>query len=636
MSRQLSPPGRAETVRAGRVLVLAPHYDDEVLGCGGLLVDLSAGDARVHVLFLSDGRGTADESGEDVDTHVQRRRAEADGACEALGVSSSSDLRLPDGSLHQHQDELVEGLGTALLEHRPELLLVPSPLEASSDHRAAFAAVHRLLGGLRDGDELFDAMRDIRVLLWEANRLLYPDVLVDVGEHLGTIEQAMACYESQEALHPYLQAAIGMRKYRAFTLGPDVRAAEAFRSLRLDDFRTRGLANLVQHLGGTWELLAVDEGPLVSVVVRTKDRPELLREALASLARQTWRRFEVVVVNDGGASPTLDEVDVPELNLVDLPVNQGRAAAANAGVAQARGDYVTFLDDDDLVEADHLETLVQAAQAQGVRVVYSDAAVSVLELSPELGDEGWTETERRLPYSRDFDADLLRVDNYLPFNTLLVERELFARAGAHDAQPFDPELPFFEDWDFLLRLARLTPFHHVRRVTCEYRQFRGAGHHVLGDRPRERADFLEFKAQVIARHLGELGDAERSRILARVVDRLRAETVAADEAHRAEVERRAEAESRFHETNGRLDAARTQIQILETIDQRSRMELAERRRELADEQTRLADARRQLEARNGELQAAYEELGRLDALVREMESTRAWRLHRKVQSWKGK
>ena len=84
-----------------------------------------------------------------------------------------------------------------------------------------------------------------------------------------------------------------------------------------------------------------------------------------------------------------------ELNLVDLPVNQGRAAAANAGVAQARGDYVTFLDDDDLVEADHLETLARAATAPGVRVVYSDAAVSVLELAPDAGDEGWTETERR-------------------------------------------------------------------------------------------------------------------------------------------------------------------------------------------------------------------------------------------------
>lgn len=638
---RLTPPGHAEIVAAERVLVVAPHYDDEVLGCGGLLADLASRDAAVHVLFLTDGRGTAEEAGDDVEVHVARRRAEADRARAALGVSSSSDLGLPDGALHQYQEALADGLRAAILQHRPDLLLVPSPLEASSDHRAAFAAVHRLLGAVRDddGDDLFAAVRDLRILLWEANRLLYPDVLVDVGAHVGALEAAMACYESQEALHPYLRAALGLRRYRAFTLGKDVEAAEAYRSLTLDDLRTRGLEHLVRHLGGTWELLAVDEGPLVSVIVRTKDRPELLREALASLARQTWRRLEVVVVNDGGESPALEDeledLGSLELNLVDLPVNQGRAAAANAGVAQARGDYVAFLDDDDLVERDHVETLVRAAQAQGVRVVYSDAAVSVLELQPGAGDDGWTETERRLPYSRDFDADLLRVDNYLPFNTLLVERTLFQDVSLPGALPFDPELAFFEDWDFLLRLADVTPFHHVRRVTCEYRHFRGAGHHVLGDRPRERADFLDQKAKVIARHLARLDEGERARVVARVVDLLRAETVAAEEARRAESESRLAAETLFHQTNGRLDAAQTQIRVLETVDESRRAELAERASELADERARLDDARRQLVERDGELQAAYEELGRLDALVREMESTRAWRLHRKIQSWKG-
>ncbi|MDA8020004.1 MAG: glycosyltransferase [Thermoanaerobaculia bacterium] len=610
---------------AQQVLVVAPHYDDEVLGCGGLLAELVSGGVPVHVLFLTDGRGTAAESGEEPEDHTERRRREADHACAELGVSSS-DLLLPDGALLQHQDELVDGLRAALLDVGPDLLLLPSPLEVSSDHRAAFAAAHCLLSGLRTEapqDGLLGVARDLRILLWEANRLLYPDLLVDVSDHLGTIESAMACYESQEALHPYLRAAIGLRRYRAFTLGKHVQAAEAYRSLALDDFRTRGLEHLVRHLGGSWELLEVDEGPLVSVVVRTKDRPELLREALASLARQTWRRLEVVVVNDGGATPELEGVGVPELNLVDLPVNQGRAAAANAGVAQARGEYVTFLDDDDLAEADHVETLAHAVQAQGVRVVYSDAAVSVLELSPESGDRGWVEVERRLPYSRDFDPDLLRVDNYLPFNTLLIERSLIREVGS-----FDAELPFFEDWDFLLRLSAQTMFHHVRRVTCEYRQFRGAGHHVLGDRPRERADFLELKAQIIGRHLSELDETERSRVVARVVDRLRAETVAAEEERRAESARRGDSERQYHELNGRLDAARTQIRILETLDERHR-------RDVAESMAALADLRLRLETRDAELQAAYDELGRLDALVREMESTRAWRLHRTVQRWKG-
>src|SRR4029453_9441288 len=97
---------------------------------------------------------------------------------------------------------------------------------------------------------------------------------------------------------------------------------------------------------------------------------------------------------------------------------------------------------------------------------------------------GWRQVERRLPYSRDFDPELLLGDNYIPLNTLLVPRQLLLAAG-----PLDPALPFFEDWDLLIRLSRLAPFHHHRQVTCEYRHFRG-GRHLPRDRPRERAGSL--------------------------------------------------------------------------------------------------------------------------------------------------
>ena len=280
------------------------------------------------------------------------------------------------------------------------------------------------------------------------------------------------------------------------------------------------------------------DGPTISVVVRTKDRPALLAEALASLAEGTYRRAEVVVVNDGGAPPELPEDFPLPLRRVDLAEDLGRAEAANAGVAAATGEWIAFLDDDDLAAPEHLAVLAGAASAAGVRAVYSDAAVVTYELADSSGADGaggWREVERRLPYSRDFDPDLLLVDNYIPFNTILFERSLLdeldrvpakAGTGPADSGPFDPSLPIFEDWDFLIRLAARTPFHHVRRVTCEYRHFRGAGHHALGDRPRERADFLSLKARVIAKHREHL-PPER---LARVVDRLRAEAVEAAEA----------------------------------------------------------------------------------------------------------
>ncbi len=593
MHESLSPPGNTQRIQARSALVLAPHFDDEVLGCGGLLTQLIAGGAAVRVLFLSDGSGGAFDV-DDPAAYRARRRAEAGRAAEVLGLTGSDRLDLPDGALDQDLERLAAGIRRALLSQRPELVLVTSPLEVSADHRAAFAALHRVLGGLRGPER--DTFAALRVLAYEINHPLYPDVLVDVSAEVERIEEAMACYESQQERHDYLAARLGLARFRALTLAPGVTAVEAYRSLGLDDFITRGPARLVAALGGTAELHPIEEGPRISVIVRTRDRPAFLAEALASLAASTWRRLEVLVVNDGGKTPELP-ADFPlEIRLVDLEINRGRAAAANAGLDAATGDWVAFLDDDDLVEPEHYAALAAMARGAGVRVVYSDAAVGVYEIGTG-GRGGWRQVERRLPYSRDFDAELLLFDNYIPFNTLLIERELARETGR-----LDEELPFFEDWDFLLRLAARAGFHHLPRVTCEYRHFRGAGHHILGDVPRRRDDFLEMKARVFDRH----AERRSSAALARVIDRLRAETVAAEEkATRLERERRS-AEERYHDANGRLAASEIRQRTLEEWRDRLLVELEEERaahRRLDQETTRLY-------AREKETQADLERLHR--------------------------
>jgi LmbE family N-acetylglucosaminyl deacetylase len=629
MNPALPPPGTAEAVRARSVLVVAPHYDDEVLGCGGLLAQLAAAGSVVRVLFLTDGAGGAEPVG-DRAAYARARRAESAVAGAALGLRGSDHSGIPDGRLERHLAEAQAAIRRALLSQRPDVLLVPSPLEVSADHRAAFAAVHRLLAPLRGEDDLDAVARDLQVLVYEVNRPAHPDLLVDVGAELPRLEAAMAGYASQEARHPYLRAARGLRRFRTLSLGPEVEAAEGYRRLRLADFVTRGPAALVRELGGVPDLVPLSEGPTVSVVVRTKDRPRLLGEALSSLAASTYRRVEVVVVNDGGARAD-PPADFPfPLERIDLASNQGRAAAANAGVAAARGDYVAFLDDDDLFEPEHLETLVGLVGAAEVRVAYTDAAVGVYELDPAAG---WSCRERRLPYSRDFDPDLLLFDNYIPFNTLLVERRLFAEVGA-----FDVELPFFEDWDFLIRLAGRAALHHLRQVTCEYRHFRGGAHHVLGAAPRERADFLAMKARVLDKHAARRTPA----ILARVIDRLRAEEVGRGEEaaalRRAAEERRAaEAEllDRFHRVNGELEAVKGDRARLEAERRRLAAEEVRLREEMAlreRELQRLYDDERALRAVVGDqtehLRRTYAEIERLNRVVAEMEATRAWRLHR--------
>ncbi len=617
MNEALQPPGWAERVRAGSALVLAPHYDDEILGCGGLLAQLAAAGAAVRVLFLSDG---GEEGG--------RRREEAVRVSQLLGLAGCDHLGLPDGALDRRLEEAAQGIRRALLSQRPELLLAPSPLEVSRDHRAAFAALHRLLSPLREGDPDQELLGGLRILLYEINHPGHPDLLVDVTAEEPLLAKAMAVYASQEERHPYWNASQGLRRFRTLTLGPGTGLAEGYRRLRVDDFTTRSHAQLVRHLGGLPELHEAREGPRISVVVRTRDRPDLLAEALASLAQGEYRRAEVVLVNDGGAPPAVPEDYPLPVVRIDLDANRGRAAAAEAGIAAATGDYVAFLDDDDLAAPEHLATLAGLVSAAGVRVAYTDAAVAVYEL--DAG--GWTCRERRLPYSRDFDADVLLVDNYIPFNTLLIERRLFAEAG-----PFDPSLPFFEDWDFLIRLSAVTAFHHLARVTCEYRHFRGGGHHVFGERPRERADFLEVKARILAKHAPRL----LPETLARAVDTLRSELVAEREGgagarrdlerlrsdlatlageHQALARERFLWEERYHAANGEIAALRGDLERFK--EDRGRVEA---------EVQRLFEEERKLRAAVGDQTAhlgrTYAEIERLNKMIRDMESTRAWRIH---------
>jgi LmbE family N-acetylglucosaminyl deacetylase len=644
MPNSYSLPTEVSRIEAERVLVLAPHADDDILGCGGLLAQLADAGTTIRVLFLTDSSG-GDEVVEDRASYADRRRAEATSALAVLGISDIAQLETPDGELRHSIDSTASAIEAAILELRPDLLLSVSPLETTGDHQAAFAALHAVLSPLRGGTELDEAVADLRVLLYDINRPALPDVLVDVSAELPRLDRAIREHASQLALHNYLDGAIGIRRYRTLSLPTTVEAAEGYRRLRVEDFVTHSPSALIRRLGGVPELHEISEGPLVSVVVRTRDRPELLRQALASLAAGSYRRVEVVLMNDGGEPPEVPD-DYPfRVVAINLAENQGRAAAANAGVEAATGDYIAFLDDDDLAEAEHLATLVSLVSAEGVRVAYTDAAVGVYELDP---DQGWRQRERRLPYSRDFDPELLLFDNYIPFNTLLIERSLFAEVG-----PFDSELPFFEDWELLIRLSEAAPFHHHPAVTCEYRHFRGGDHHVFGERPSQRGDFLEVKAKVIERHRHRHSAAA----VARVIDRLRAETVARDEAlttcrRESEAMRStlSELEDSYHRLNGERESLRIERDAL-----RSDREAlsADRDRLLADRERHRAHAgqleenldglreqekrlREVVEEQDAHLKRVYAEIERLNGVIQAMEGTRAWRWHRRIEKLRGR
>lgn len=108
------------------------------------------------------------------------------------------------------------------------------------------------------------------------------------------------------------------------------------------------------------------DAPIVTVVITTHDRPELARRALASALAQTRRDVEVLVVDDGSQPPFVPGVVDDRVRVIRHERAGGVCRARNAGLAQARGRLVTFLDDDDVLAPEMVERSVRAADASGL------------------------------------------------------------------------------------------------------------------------------------------------------------------------------------------------------------------------------------------------------------------------------
>ncbi len=211
------------------------------------------------------------------------------------------------------------------------------------------------------------------------------------------------------------------------------------------------------------------ENPLVSVIVRTKDRPKLLKRALQSIADQTYRPIEVVLVNDGGCDLDTEELktilgDV-SLHYIRLEKNEGRAFAGNVGIENAKGDYIGFLDDDDEFYPKHVVTLVSFLQQSDYEVAYTDSLMVYKEYNPETRELN-EPVKREVVFSYDFDYNRLVFENYIPFMCLLFRRNPLVTSGG-----FGDKFDLYEDWDLLIRIGKKYPFYHIKQVTANYNQW---------------------------------------------------------------------------------------------------------------------------------------------------------------------
>lgn len=216
-----------------------------------------------------------------------------------------------------------------------------------------------------------------------------------------------------------------------------------------------------------------DDG-FATVIVRTQGLRLLnLEEALTSLAAQSDDGFDVVVTahtDDDAAEASVHQVvgsfaDAFRSRVLVVRVEPGqRGRPLNAGLDRATGDYVCFLDDDDVVTADWIEAFRAGSQVQPEMVIRSRALVQpVTRLSPPAdGYDVAGKLDSR--FDRSFDLTKHLVNNSTPIFSVAVP----AAVITSQALRFDEELPVLEDWDFLMRAALVVGVHDTDRVTGVY------------------------------------------------------------------------------------------------------------------------------------------------------------------------
>ena len=223
--------------------------------------------------------------------------------------------------------------------------------------------------------------------------------------------------------------------------------------------------------------------PLVSVIIPTKDRPEMLAQAIQSVLNQTFTELEIIVVNDGG-------VDVQSVisrlntrgNIVYKKHDHTleRSAARNTGIRAARGKYIAYLDDDDNYYPNHIETLVKFLENSEYKIAYTDAVMA----QQEKQNGQYITVHRSQPYSSDFDNDKILVNNFIPILCVMHEKSCLDQIGL-----FDETLTTHEDWDVWIRLSRHFQFAHIPQATCEFTR-REDGTTTTS---KNRADFIRTR-----------------------------------------------------------------------------------------------------------------------------------------------
>ena len=234
-----------------------------------------------------------------------------------------------------------------------------------------------------------------------------------------------------------------------------------------------------------------ENAPLFSVLLCTYNTPALwLREALNSVQNQLYPHWELICVNDASPEPHVVEIlkeyaaADARIRVIDLPKNQGVSAATNAGLRQAKGQYVCFMDHDDMLEPQALYRFAEAALQENSDIIYSDEVQTGEDIH-----------EIEAVHARP----VFSYDYYLshPYMVHLIG---VRRAIAEKIGGLDEQFKVSQDYDFVLRaLVHAKKVTHVNDILYRWRTVKTSLGHQRAD------EVMRLSTRAIARHLEQTG-----------------------------------------------------------------------------------------------------------------------------------
>lgn len=196
---------KVDSLSYKKALVLAPHPDDEVFGCGGTLKKLSSSGCDITVVYFCDGSAGVDENAEEKKDQnlIGVRRKEAQESSKLLGVKEQIFLGFADGKLAANS-ESIKAMNELIEKVKPEIIFLPSFLDNHPDHRAV-------------NDILMQSKIENQPEIWSFQvwTPIWVNRLVSINGEIETKERAMKMHLSQLKSRNYDEAILGLNKYQA-------------------------------------------------------------------------------------------------------------------------------------------------------------------------------------------------------------------------------------------------------------------------------------------------------------------------------------------------------------------------------------------------------------------------------------